>query len=102
MSGMDLPGNIEIHPRPAMMEICEWSDYAALDVSRDSLPGLVETLGSNQRPFRGGRGQALIRVPMPCGGLAKCGVCAVRTSRGPLLACEDGPVFDLDLLIPKS
>lgn len=100
--GMELPPNIEIHPQSAMLEVCEWSDYAALDASRESLPDLVETLGSNERQFGGGRGQALIRAPMPCGGLAECGVCAVRTRRGPLLACEDGPVFDLDLLIPKS
>ena len=46
----------------------------------------------------GGEAQALVRTPMPCGALADCGVCTVRTSRGPKLACKDGPVFDLSLL----
>jgi NAD(P)H-flavin reductase len=41
----------------------------------------------------------LVVAPMPCGGLAECGVCAVTTRRGWKLACKDGPVFDLGELI---
>jgi len=37
-------------------------------------------------------------VPMPCGGLGDCGLCAVDLKRGWKLACKDGPVFDLNEL----
>lgn len=46
--------------------------------------------------------QILVRVPMPCGALAECGVCAVRLRDGVALACDDGPVFDLRLLDLES
>jgi NAD(P)H-flavin reductase len=36
----------------------------------------------------------LLRTQMPCGALAECGVCAVRTRGGWKMACKDGPVFD--------
>ena len=42
--------------------------------------------------------QVLVRTPLPCGGIAACGVCAVHltgSSRDYRLACKDGPVFQL-------
>jgi hypothetical protein len=36
---------------------------------------------------------------MPCAGLAECGVCAVPAAdKGYLLACEDGPVFEIETI----
>ena len=94
----DLPLQIEVQPLSALEDVVHWADYAAFDVARESLP----RLGSLRQP-RGNRpnlpqAQALVRVPMPCGAMAECGVCAVRLRRGTGLACDDGPVFDLDLL----
>jgi len=48
---------------------------------------------------RAGEAQVLVVTPMPCGGLAECGVCAFTTRRGWKMACKDGPVFDLSELI---
>jgi hypothetical protein len=43
--------------------------------------------------------QVLIHTPMPCAGLAECGVCAVRDRHDWKMACKDGPVFIMkDLL----
>jgi hypothetical protein len=43
--------------------------------------------------------QALVLMPMPCGALGSCGVCALTDSKGQImLACEDGPVFEWDRL----
>jgi NAD(P)H-flavin reductase len=42
--------------------------------------------------------QALFYSPMPCGGAADCGVCALRTRHGVKLVCKDGPVFNLEEL----
>jgi Iron-sulfur cluster binding domain of dihydroorotate dehydrogenase B len=103
----DLPLPIEVQPPSALEEICEWADYLAIDLRRESLPELKSRLahiGSlNGRREQAGssrlKAQALIRTGMPCGSMAQCGVCAVQTGRRQLLACEDGPVFDLDILV---
>lgn len=94
----DAPLQVEVQPWRAVVEVCRWSDYAAFDVEREFLPELLKRLGDDGVRLMGGDAQALVRMPMPCGDLAECGVCTVRTRRGPRLACKDGPVFDLRLL----
>jgi len=94
----DVPLQVEVQPWRAVAEVCRWSDYAAFDVEREYLPEMLKKLGGDSGPLMGGKAQALVRTPMPCGAMADCGVCTVRTRRGPRLACKDGPVFDLGLL----
>ena len=127
----DLPPEVEIRPVSALAEVAKWADYMAIDLYRESLPGLREKLGLGGQtgvefarpacacpvppartcgvgtggpgrgdtgaggPWRAGEAQALIVTPMPCGGIAECGVCAVTVRRGWKMACKDGPVFDL-------
>ena len=100
-----LPAALEIMPLAALPETAPWADYLALDLLRESLPELRDLLnlgpggayahGKNSRP--GGVVQALVETPLPCGGIADCGVCAVRPGNSSAfkLACKDGPVFDL-------
>lgn len=97
----DLPLAVEVQPRGALAEACRWSDYAAFDVRRESLEALLHGLAKDWKTPRGGDAEALIRTPMPCGGIADCGVCTVKTRRGPRLACVDGPVLDLQLLLSE-
>jgi dihydroorotate dehydrogenase electron transfer subunit len=97
----DLPLQVEVQPLRVMLEVCDWADYLAFDAARESLPQLkqnLETIGLHK--IRG-EAQILIRTPMPCGGLAECGVCTVELKKGPELACVDGPVFDLKSVIFK-
>lgn len=94
----DLPLQIEVQPLAALQDVLEWSNFAAFDVARESLHDLGRRLGIGTRRRDPPDAQALVRVPMPCGALAECGVCAVRLRRGIGLACEDGPVFDFDSL----
>jgi hypothetical protein len=94
----DLPLQVEVQPMSALVQVCAWSEYAAFDVERDHLPELIGRLGGAAVREVGGKAEALIRAPMPCGALGGCGVCTVRTRRGPKLACKHGPVFDLRLL----
>ena len=91
----DLPPEVEVRPVSALRDVAQWADYMALDLTRESLPGLREKLGLGGRA---GEAQALVVTSMPCGGLADCGVCAVTVRRGWKMACKDGPVFDLDEL----
>ncbi len=98
----DLPLRIEAQPLSVLGDVVDWADYAAFDASRESLVGL----GRIVLRAAGGRGlpqaQVLVRVVMPCGALADCGVCSVKLNDGIALACDAGPVFDLKLLDLES
>jgi len=98
VSGTDgerLPDEVEIQPFSALEEVLAWADYVAFDVERGNLPGLRERLGGLNQPSAGREAQVLVRTPVPCGGVAECGVCAVTLKSSWKLACKDGPVFDL-------
>jgi len=97
-----LPDEVEVQPLSALQEIVEWADFLAIDVSRENLNRLRERLGKPGQVGAGkghpglGRTQAqiLIDTPVPCGGIAECGVCALTLKSTWKLACKDGPVFD--------
>jgi NAD(P)H-flavin reductase len=90
-----LPDVVEVQPVSAVKEIVQWADYIALDAERGNIKELMERLGqTTQRPAPG-VAQVLVRTPMPCGGLAECGVCALTTGSDWKLVCKEGPVFDL-------
>ena len=87
-----LPTQVEANPLDALPDALSWADFLALDGPPDTLEGLGKILkGTIRCPA-----QILVHIPMPCGGMADCGVCAVRTKKNKYkLACVDGPVFDL-------
>ncbi len=90
----DLPDEVEVQPLSNLNDILEWADYVAFDVGRENLQKLGEYPGNrNQGSFRM-NAQVLIRTPVPCGGIADCGVCAVTLKSDWKLACREGPVFD--------
>ena len=91
----DLPPEVEVQPVSALGNVAQWADYMALDLPRESLPGLREKLGLGGRAGVKFEAQALVVTSMPCGGIAECGVCAISIRRGWKMACKDGPVFDL-------
>lgn len=95
----NLPLQVEVQPPAALMDVCAWGDYAALESRRESLLELKKMFAGNGRLRIRDESQILIRTPMPCGALAECGVCTLDSVRGQLLVCKDGPVFNLkDLL----
>lgn len=93
--GERLPDEVEVQPLSALDEVLAWADYIAFDVTRDGLPGLRERLGGKYQSSVKSEAQVLIYTPVPCGGVAECGVCAVALRSSWRLACKDGPVFDL-------
>ena len=88
----NLPDEVEVQPLSALNEVLEWADYLAFDVARENLNRLRETLGNHVTAGVGA--QVLVRTPVPCGGVAECGVCALTLRSEWNLACKDGPVFD--------
>jgi hypothetical protein len=93
--GESLPDEVEVQPFSALDEVLSWADYLAFDVLRESLPGLRERLGVKNQTLAGKDAQVLVYTPVPCGGVAECGVCAVTLKSSWRLACKDGPVFAL-------
>ncbi len=92
------PNALEVAPLESLPEAVGWADFMALAVPPDRLAGLRSLLGwgtGKRLPFPA---QVLVDVPLPCGGVADCGVCAVRAGRGYRYACRDGPVFHLEEL----
>jgi dihydroorotate dehydrogenase electron transfer subunit len=90
-----LPDVVEVQPVSAMREIFQWADFIALDVERANLNVLMEKLDEAVPRSVRSRAQILVGTPMPCGGIADCGVCALTTRSGWKLICKEGPVFDL-------
>jgi len=91
----NLPDEVEVQPLSTLSEIIAWADYLAFDVARENLSVLMERLGKQNQLSAVGEAQILIRTPVPCGGVAECGVCAVTTKSGWKMACKEGPVFEL-------
>jgi dihydroorotate dehydrogenase electron transfer subunit len=91
----DLPDEVEVQPLSALDEILKWADYLAFDVLRENLSELIAKLETWRQLPSVKEAQILVRTQMPCGGIAECGVCAVVTRSGWMMACRDGPVFDL-------
>jgi hypothetical protein len=94
-----LPAAQEINPLNALPSALAWADFLALEVAMESLPGLRGFLGLRPEQALPCPAQALVLAPMPCGGMAECGVCAIPVRRGYKLVCQDGPVFELEELI---
>lgn len=88
----ELPTHVEVQPLEALPEAFAWADFTVVDLPIQKTDQLSELLGG-RRP----NGQVLIASPMPCGGLADCGVCAVKAGKKYRLLCKDGPVLDLRL-----
>lgn len=94
----DLPSEVEIQPLSELTETLHWADYLAFDLYRESLLGLGEMLVLDEQAKAMLAAQVLVVTPLPCGGMAECGVCAVGVRRGWKMACKDGPVFNLSEL----
>ncbi len=109
----DLPEAVEVQPLQALMDIYHWADYAAFDAGRENLNQLREKFGRLEQAKGGAltvrlsltvskgprETQVLVRAPMPCGALAECGICALRTRHEWKMICKDGPVFEMKELL---
>jgi dihydroorotate dehydrogenase electron transfer subunit len=93
-----LPAAVEVSPLASLKEAMDWPDFIALDVPLTHLAELRDVLGLSNGDGLPCPAQVLVTTPMPCAGMAQCGACAIPARRGWKLACEDGPVFDLNIL----
>ncbi len=94
-----LPTSLEINPLADLPAALAWADFLALDVPLERLPDLPKLLGLSNDRYLPCPAQVLVLTPMPCGGLADCGVCAVGRGHHVRLACTEGPVFEVKELL---
>ncbi len=99
-----LPPEVEVLPLEALPDALSWADFMAFDLAPGAFSGIKKRFGLMPHTPLPVTAQVLVRVPMPCGGIAECGLCAVETSsrsgsrHGWKLACKEGPVFDFNEL----
>jgi hypothetical protein len=101
LSDADLPPYplaLEVLPLADLAASLAWADYLAIVVPLRQVDGLRGQLGLAPDRAPGPITQVYLDTAFPCGGLADCGACAVRTRRGWKMACHDGPVFDFSEL----
>ena len=91
----DLPPVLEAYPIESLPESITWADFIVVDCPLDRLEDMATLFYKSTHEPETLRGQILIDTNIPCCGIGKCGVCAVKINRSWKLACEDGPVFDL-------
>ena len=91
----DLPYEVEIRSLDAILEVHEWADFLAIDCPASQIEHLSQTLGLDSDFPNKVIGEVLLTKDMPCGGLAKCGVCSLKLRRKEILLCEKGPVVSL-------
>jgi hypothetical protein len=96
---IDLPYEVELRLLNAILEAKDWADFLAIDCPASQIEHLSQTLGLDPDFPNKIKGEVLLTKDMPCGGLAKCGVCSLKLSRKEILLCELGPVVSLSMLI---
>jgi NAD(P)H-flavin reductase len=89
----NIPDEVEVQPFAALGEVMAWAEYAAFDVARENLFEFRERLGRLKQARAWREAEVFIHMPVPCGGVADCGVCAVSLKSGSRLGCKEGPVF---------
>ena len=95
----ELSSDVEIQPLASLTDIIGWADYLAVSVGGANWPEWKLMLARAKQAAGPREAQGLILAPMPCGGLADCGACALSVASESKWICKDGPVFDLfDLL----
>lgn len=87
---------LEVSPLQDLPGAIDWAELLCIDIPLDRLPILRDILGLKYGSQLPCPAEALIFAPVPCAGLADCGVCAVPARRQWKFACKDGPVFKLD------
>jgi hypothetical protein len=86
-----LPASIEVNPLNGLADGVRWADYLAGCTTLQMVP---ETRSILRKTGARPNSQILVLSPMPCGAMAACGICAIKTGTGKnLLLCEDGPVL---------
>lgn len=95
-----LPVDVEVLPLSQLPDALTWADYLGAVFPRHQLPDFRRLAGLAPHGRFSIPAEVLVLGSMPCAAMGDCQVCAVSTTHGWKLACEDGPVFSLNHLEP--
>ncbi len=90
-----LPDEVEVLPLNLLPEAPAWADYLAVELDGIQVRAWRKWFNLRYDQPLACPAEAVVGVPMPCGEVAACGLCAVETRSGWRLACKDGTVFAL-------
>lgn len=96
---LDLPAEIELLPELELSQLKNWADYVAFILKPDQIEPARQALDFAPQIPHSLTVEIQVEVPMICDEVSACGVCGEQTTRGWRLACKDGPVFPLDVLL---
>jgi len=91
----NLPPEVEVLPPGQLSESFGWCEVLAGVLCRDSLRDFFQMTGWRNHLHLPSHAEVLIHTPMPCGGTAECGICAILLKQGWKLACKEGAVFSI-------
>lgn len=93
-----LPAEVEVLPVEGLSDGWKWADYIGIEADFAQLNGLRGHLRLGEAARPPCPAEIMVGAEYPCGGIAECGVCSVKSGGRIRLACKDGPVFELDTL----
>ncbi len=91
----NLPPEVEVLPLEHLPDSFTWCDALAGVLHRESLGNFFQTVNWKNRLLLPDHAEVLIHTPMPCGGTAECGICAILQKQGWKYSCKDGAVFSI-------
>jgi dihydroorotate dehydrogenase B-like protein len=94
-----LPPEVEFHVGDdilaAASHLWSWADAVYASGESDFYDQMLTAAKNERLRLKSGWGQILLYdLATPCG-IGVCYLCALKTRRGPVLNCRDGPVYDL-------
>jgi NAD(P)H-flavin reductase len=89
-----LPAQVEILRPADLVDAVNWANSCAITASMQNLNQICEVF--RRHPEAKQKVEVMLDTPLVCGNIARCGACAVETTKGWRLACTDGPVFKLE------
>lgn len=90
----ELPAQVEILSSVDLLDAVNWAHSCAITASVQNLNQIFDTF--RLAPEAKQKVEVMLDTPLVCGNTARCGACAVETTKGWRLACSDGPVFKLE------
>lgn len=97
-----LAAEIEVLPLQELNQIKGWADYFGAVLQPEKIAEQIKLLELIPGKAMSFLAEIMLDTPMICEESSVCGICSTLTNKGWKLACKDGPVFNLEDLVPME